>query len=59
MKTNNTDKFLKAVQKNDILLKNIYTFQIKDREVKVVFSNSPNAQTIENALVKIATRRTG
>lgn len=37
--------------------KNIYIFQIKDRRVKVVFSDNPNIQTIENALVKIAIRR--
>ena len=53
MKTENSDKFLEAV------LKNIYTFQVKDRDIKVVFSDSPKAQTIENALVKIATRRIG
>ena len=59
MKTNNTDKFLMAMQENKILLKNCYSFQLKDRAVKVVFSDSANAQTIESALVKIATRRIG
>ena len=59
MKIDNTDKLLEVVQKNNLILKNVYSFQLKDRDVKVVFSDSPNAQTIENALVKIATRRIG
>ena len=59
MKIDNTDKLLEVVQKNNLTLKNVYSFQLKDRDVKVVFSDSPNAQTIENALVKIATRRIG
>ena len=57
MKTKNIDKLLDFVQKNNLLVNNIYSFQIKDRQVKVVFSDNLNAQTIENALVKIATRR--
>ena len=57
MKTENTDKFLEVVQKNNLMLKSIYSFQIKDREVKVVFSDNMKAQTVEDALVKIATRR--
>ena len=57
MKTNNTDKLLGAMQKNNLVLKNIYSFQLNERNVKVMFSDNPNAQTIENALVKIATRR--
>lgn len=57
MKTNNTDKLLGIVQKNNLVSKNIYSFQLKDRGVKVFFSDNPNAHTIEDALVKIATRR--
>ena len=59
MKTKNTDKLLDVVQKNNLLLSNIYSFQLKDRGVKVIFSDNQNAQTLENALVKIATRRIG
>ena len=40
-----------------LLHKNIYTFQIKGRRVKVIFSDNPNAHTIENSLAKIAIRR--
>ena len=57
MKTNNIDKLLEDVQKNNLVLNKIYSFQFNDRNVKVVFSDNPSAQTIENALVKIATRR--
>ena len=57
--TKNTDKLLEVVQKNNLLLKSVYSFQLKDREVKVVFSDNPNAQTVEDALVKFATRRIG
>ena len=53
----NANKLLKAAQKNNLSLKRVYSFQLKDRKVEVVFSNSVNAQTVENALVKIATRR--
>ena len=54
----NTDKPLEIVQKNNFLLKSVYSFQLKDnRQIKVIFSDNPNAQTVENALVKIATRR--
>ena len=59
MKTENTDKLFEVVQKNNLTLKNVYSFQLKDRDVKVVFSGSHNAQTVEDALVKIATRRIG
>ena len=58
MKSNN-DNLLDAVQKNKFLLKHIYSFQYKDRRVKVVFSDNPQAQTLEDALVKIATKRIG
>ena len=60
MKTEtDTDKLLEIAQKNNLSLKNIYSFQLKGRQVKVIFSDSSNSQTIENALVKIATRRIG
>ena len=49
------DKLLDAVQAS--ILKNIYSFQLKDRRVRVVFSDNPDAPTMENALVKIAIRR--
>ncbi|MDE6585629.1 MAG: hypothetical protein K2K80_02995 [Clostridia bacterium] len=49
------DKLLDAVQAN--VLKNTYSFQLKDRRVRVVFSDNPDATTMENALVKIAIRR--
>ena len=45
--------------KEKLLLKNVYSFQVKDRLVKVVFSDNSKAPTIESALVKIATRRIG
>ena len=57
--TKNTDKLLEVVQKNNLVLKNSYSYQLNDRNVKVVFSVNFNAQTIEDALVKIATRRIG
>ena len=60
MNTKNPDKLLEVVQKNlkdELILKNAYSFKIKDRQVKVAFSDNINAQTIEDALVKIATRR--
>lgn len=62
MKTDNknTDKMLEVIQKNlrdELLIKNIYSFQLNDRQVRVVFSDNPKAQTVEDALVKIATRR--
>lgn len=60
MKTENTDKLLEVVQKNlkdELLLRSTYSFELKDRRVKVIFSDNPDAQTVENALVKIATRR--
>lgn len=60
MEKNRTGRLLETVQKNltdNLTLKNIYSFQLKDRDVKVFFSDSPNAHTIEDALVKIATRR--
>ena len=58
--TENTDKLLEVVQKtlkDELILKNAYSFQIKDRQVRVVFSDNLSAQTIEDALVKIAKRR--
>ena len=60
--TKNTDKLLEVVQKNfkdESILKHAYFFQLKDRRVRVVFSDNHNAQTIESVLVKIATRRIG
>ena len=60
MKKNKTDRLLETVQKNlknNLSLKNIYSFQLKERNVKVIFSDNPKAQTIENALVKIAIAR--
>lgn len=55
MKTNKYDEVLNIVRSD---LKEYY-FKIKCRRVKVVFSDNPNAPTIENALVKIVTRRIG
>lgn len=43
--------------KEDIAEENSYSFKIKGRRVKVVFSDNPSAPTIENALVKIVSRR--
>lgn len=43
--------------KEDIAEKNTYTYKVKGRKVKVVFSDNPSAPTIENALVKIVSRR--
>ena len=57
MKINNTDKLLEVVKKNNLILKSVYSFQLKYRDVKVIFSNNQKAQTVEDALVKIATRR--
>lgn len=54
---NDKDKLLDVAQKNNLSLKRVYSFQFRDRQVKVIFSDSPNAQTMENTLVKIATRR--
>ena len=56
---------IKTDNKSDITLdpaqqmlhKAVYFLQIEGRCVKVVFSDNPNAYTIENVLVKIATRR--
>ena len=57
---NDTCKLLEVVNKNlkdEILLKKGYSFQLKDREVKVLFSDNLHARTIEDVLVKIAIRR--
>ena len=62
VKTENIDKLLEVVQKNlkdELLLKNAYSFQLKDRQVKVVFSDNHNAYTMEDALVKIAKMKIG
>ena len=56
------DELLNLVQntlKEDIAEKNSYSFKIKGRKVKVVFSDNPSAPTIENALIKIVSRRIG
>lgn len=56
------DELLDLVQetlKEDIAEKNSYSFKINGRRVKVVFSDNPSAPTIENALVKIVSRRIG
>ena len=60
--TKNTDNLLEIVQENlkdKLILKNAYSFQLKDRQVKVVFSDNPDAYTIEDALVKIAKMKIG
>lgn len=57
MKINNTDKLLEVVKKNNLILKSVYSFQLNYRDVKVIFSDNQKAQTVEDALVKIATRR--
>ena len=57
---NIADKLLGVVQKNlkdELLLKNVYSFQLKGRDVKVIFSDNANEHTIEDVLVKIAARR--
>lgn len=59
-KIRENDELLNLVQetiKEDIAEKNAYSFKIKGRRVKVVFSDNPDAPTIENALVKIVSRR--
>ena len=59
-KIKENDDLLNWVQntlKEDIAEKNSYSFKIKGRRVKVVFSDNPSAPTIENALVKIVSRR--
>ena len=59
-KIKENDDLLNLVQntlKEDIAEKNSYSFKIKGRRVKVVFSDNPSAPTIENALVKIVSRR--
>lgn len=56
------DELLNLVQntlKEDIAEENAYSFKIKGRKVKVVFSDNPSAPTMENALVKIVSRRIG
>lgn len=56
------NKLIDIVQANlkeNSLLKNTYFFQLKDRRVKVVFSENSNAPTVENALAKIAINRFG
>lgn len=61
-KIRNNDELLNLVRetiKEDIAGKNAYSFKIKGRKVKVVFSDNPSAPTIENALVNIVTRRIG
>ena len=58
MKTGtHTDMILDSAQQNNLLFKMTYSFQLKHRKVTVSFSDTPGAQTLENALVKIVTRR--
>ena len=60
IKHQNTDKLsgtMKSGLKNEPLLKSTYSFQLKHRQVTVSFSDNPGAPTLENALVKIATRQ--
>lgn len=58
MKTQtDADKLLEIAQENNLSLKSIYSFQLKGRQVRVIFSDRPNARTIEEALVKVATRK--
>ena len=57
---NNSDKLFDILQtnlNNDLLFKNTYSFLIKERRVKVIFSDNSKAPTIESALVKIASNR--
>lgn len=49
------DKLLNLV-KETLTEEKFYSFKIKDRKVKVVFSENPDASTVENALVKIVTK---
>lgn len=59
-KIKENDELLNLVRetiKEDIAEKNAYSFKINGRRVKVVFSDNPSAPTIENALVKIVSRR--
>lgn len=59
-KIKENDELLNLVRetiKEDIAEKNSYSFKINGRRVKVVFSDNPSAPTIENALVKIVSRR--
>ena len=60
IEADNSDKIAETVQKTlkeNSLIKNTYFFQLKGRRVKVVFSDNPNAPTMENSLVKIASRK--
>lgn len=59
-KIKENDELLNLVQetlKEDTAEKSAYSFKIQGRRVKVVFSDNPSAPTIENALVKIVSRR--
>ena len=61
-KIKENDELLNLVRetiKEDIAEKNAYSFNIKGRSVKVVFSDKLNAPTSESALVKIVSRRIG
>ena len=48
---------LQVAHDNNLSLNASYSFQFNGRQVRVIFSGSQNAQTVEDALVKIATRR--
>lgn len=58
---NEPDSLLEAVRENlkDEFVKTAYSFQLKGRDVKVLFSDNRNARTIEEVLVKIAIGRMG
>lgn len=61
-KIKENDELLNLVRetiKEDVVKKNAYSFKINGKRVKVVFSDNPSAPTIENALVKIVSRRIG
>ena len=57
--TKNIGNFLEVIQQKKLLMKNIYSFQLKGRDVKIIFSDNSNEHTIEDALVKIAKKRIG
>ncbi len=58
MKTKTNNKISNTDNVN-LKIRNTYYFKWENRLVKVVFSDSVNAPTVENALAKIAIKRIG
>ena len=55
------ETILNVVQTNlkESLFNNAYVFEMRDRSVRVVFSDKPDAPSFEEALVKIAIKKIG